>query len=138
MPASTHTGNAYLNLFLRGVVPSAPAGVFLSLHTANPGIAGASEVTAATWPGYMRKDLAVGAAIGTAFTVPSNKRAANAKQILWAGKDGAGSITLTHFAIWSAASGGTLLHFGELENARTLFPTDEFVFHIGELSIEVD
>lgn len=139
MTASVYTGNAYLNHFLRGVAaPTPPTTVFVSLHTADPGLAGANEVTVGVWPGYVRKDLAQGAAIATAFAAADAKVTTNSKQMLWDGMDGPDDVTVTHFAIWSAATGGNLLHFGPLLSARTLKPTDEMVIHIGQLLIQVD
>lgn len=139
MPASVYAGNAYLNHFLRGVAaPVPPTQVFVSLHTADPTLAGSSEVTTAAWPGYLRKDMAVGGAIATAFAAADNKVTTNAKQILWDGMNGPDDVTVTHFALWTAAVGGTLLHVGPLQSARTLRPTDEMVIHIGQLLIQVD
>lgn len=138
MPASTYAGNIILNHFLRGVAAAPPARVYVSLHTDDPGLTGANEVTTDQWPAYVRKDPAAGAAIASGFDAPANKATANAKEMLWnAAMDGPAPITVTHFAIWDAAVGGNCIWPGELIAPRTLMPTDECVIHPGELTAEV-
>lgn len=138
MPASTYSANAILNLLVRGVAFTAPARVYVSLHTGNPGNTGASEVTLVQWPSYVRKDPAGGAAVATGFSAASGKATENAKEMLWSdAMDGAASITVSHFAIWDAATGGNCLLTGALTASKTLAPTDECVIHTGELDLSV-
>lgn len=77
-------------------------GLYVSLHTADPGTTGASEVTGGS-PAYARKSvtwasassgsMALSAAV--TFDVPSGK-------------------TVTHFGVWSAATSGTFYGGGAL------------------------
>lgn len=138
MPASTYLGNAVLDQFLRGQAVAPPARVYVSLHTANPGNAGANEVTIAAWPAYVRKDPAAMAAIATGFSAAAGKKTSNAKDMLWPANDGANNVTVTHFGIWDAATGGNLLLYGPLTAAKTFQPSDEGVIYSSTLSIEVD
>lgn len=138
MPATTYSGNILLNLLLRGVAFAAPARVYVSLHTADPGQTGASEVTTGAWPAYARQDPAAAAAVGTGFTAANAKATENAKQILYAANTGASPVTVTHFAIWDAATGGNCLLTGSLTASKTIAPTDECVIHIGELDVTVN
>lgn len=137
MPASTYSGNALLNLLLRGVAFSAPARVYLSLHTADPGLIGANEVSTGDWPAYARQDPAQGAAVGTGFGAAAAKATDNAKEILFPAHNGGSDITVTHFGIWDASTAGNLLWYGALTASKTLFPTDEAVWKIGELDLSV-
>lgn len=93
MPASTYAANALLNLFLRGVALAAPARVYVSLHTGNPGNTGAAEVTTAAWPAYARNDAAQGGAVATGFSAAASKATKNALDLLYAPHDGAAPIT---------------------------------------------
>ena len=138
MPVSTYAGNKLLDLMLRGVAFTAPARVYVSLHTADPGLTGASEVSTGAWPAYVRKDPADGAAVASGFDAADAKATENAKDILWPAMDGAGDVTVTHFAIWDATTAGNCLWGGELDAPRVMSPTDEVVFRIGQLDLLVD
>jgi hypothetical protein len=139
MPASNYTGNAYLNLFLRGVPVSPPTRVWISLHTADPGLNGANaEINTADWPAYARQDPAQGAAIGAGFTAAASKATENTGEMLFPANDGAQTLTVTHFAIWDALIGGNCLFTGALSAAKTIFPTDELVVKATELDLSVN
>lgn len=137
MPASTYLGNALLNLFLRGVALSPPTRVYVSLHTADPGLTGVNEVTLAAWPAYTRRDAAVGGAVGTGFSAAAGKQSWNALDLLWAANNGAAPVTVTHFALWDAATGGNCLFADVLSASKTYQPSDEGVLHAGALSVSV-
>lgn len=138
MPATTYAGNKVIDLLVRGVAFPAPARVFLALHTANPGLNGANEIALAAWPGYKRLDFAMGADVATGFAAAAAKETKNAKQLLFATQDGAASVTITHWSIWDAATGGNCLWGGALTFNKTLNPTDEVVVHPNELTLQVD
>lgn len=137
MSASTYLANTVIDAFLRGVAPTVPARVYVSLHTADPGNTGANEVSTAAWPSYTRQDPAAAAAIDTGFSAASGKATANLKDMLWSANDGAGSVTVTHFAIWDAATGGNCLFVGALDASRTFNVDDEAVIHPAALSVSV-
>lgn len=138
MPATTYTGNKLIDQLVRGVAFAPPARVYLALHTANPGVTGASEITLANWPGYARLDAAQGDAVATGFAAAAAKKTQNAKQLLFPTMDGAASVTITHWSIWDALTGGNCLWTGALTYAKTLNPTDEVVVHPTELQLEID
>ncbi len=138
MPASTYVANAILNHFLRGVAAASPARLYVSLHTANPGNAGTSEVTTAAWPAYTRLDAALGGAVATGFTAAAGKACTNAKELLYPPHNGVAPITVTHFAIWTDPLAGEMVFQGTLSAPKTLNPTDECIIHANDLDIEVD
>lgn len=137
MPASTYSGNAILNLFLRGVAVAPPTSCWVSLHTADPGNTGLNEVTAGEWPAYARQEPSQGAAIATGFTAAANKATENTNQVLYPAQNGPSDVTITHFGIWDDENGGNLLFYGPLTSPRQLFPTDEIVIHATELDVGV-
>jgi hypothetical protein len=137
MPASTYLGNALLESVLRGTAFPVPSRVYVSLHTADPGVSGANEVTTGMWPAYARQDPAQGAAMNTGFPAPSAKSTSNAKQMLYGAMNGVANVTISHFGIWDAASGGNMLVYGTLQDAKTLAPTDECVINTTKLSATV-
>ncbi len=137
MAFSTYSANKVLDCLLRGVAITTPTRVYASLHTADPGHTGDNEVSLVDWPGYARRDPAQGGAIATGFSAASAKATANALQMLFAEHNGAAPVTITHVAIWDAATGGNCLFAGPLAVARTISPTDEVVIRAGELDLAV-
>lgn len=137
MPASTYAGNKILDLLFRGVAFTAPSRVWISLHTADPGLAGANEVSTGAWPAYARQDPAQGGAVGGGFSAAASKATENALQVLYPANNGAGTVTVTHFAIWDAASAGNCLFAGALTAAKAIAVTDEIVIRVGELDLAV-
>ena len=133
--ASNYTEANVINALLRGVTFPLPSTVYVSLHTASAGETGGNEVSTANWPAYVRKDAAVGGAIATGFAAPTDGVTTNAKQITYPGMNGASNVTVSHWALYDAATGGNLLAYGALQTARTLQPGDVFVFDIGALTV---
>lgn len=137
MTASTYAGNAILDCFLRGIAPTPPTAVYVSLHTADPGVSGTSEVSLAAWPAYVRLDAADGGALADAFDAAASKATENVNPLLWPANDGAGTVTVTHFGIWTHPTAGELIVSGALAVSKTLNPTDELVIYPDELDVSV-
>ena len=135
MGASTYTRNNVLNGALRGVTYPMPTGTYVSLHTADPGVTGANEVSLVAWPGYLRRHAENGAAIGTGWSESTAGETKNAKQITFPSNDGAGNVTVTHFGVWDAISGGNLISSGALNTPITLAVGDVQVFDVNALTI---
>lgn len=94
-----------------GLRGSSTAGSFyVSLHTADPGEAGAQNTSETTYGSYARVAVA---RTGGAWTVTANA-VENAAAITFA-QCSSGSATLTHFGLGTASSGaGKLLYKGAL------------------------
>ncbi|WP_331373767.1 phage tail fiber protein [Sinorhizobium chiapasense] len=137
MALSTYAANAVINLLLRGVAFTAPARVYVSLHTAAPGNTGANEVTTVQWPSYARQDPAQGGAVASGFLASTAKATENLLELLFANYNGAGTLTVTHFAIWDAATAGNCLWTGSLTASKTLQPDDEAITYPGDLDLSV-
>jgi hypothetical protein len=121
-----------------GLQPSATAGVvWISLHTADPGEAGAQNTSEATYTGYARKSIArTAGAWDASGSAPS--QSANAAAL---GFDPctAGSSTITHFGVGTDETGaGNLICRGtvtpNLPVANGITPS----FPIGALAITAD
>lgn len=118
-----------------GIQNSAAAGSFhVSLHTADPGEAGAQNTTEATYTGYARVAVARSAA---GWTI-SGANVSNAAAITF-GACTAGSDTITHFGIGSDSSGaGNLFFKGALAASRSISAGITPSFAIGELDVNID
>lgn len=137
MALSTYAGNAVLNMLLRGVAFTAPSRVYVSLHTADPGNAGANEVTTVAWPSYARQDPAQGGAVASGFSASTAKATENLLDLLFSNYDGAGALIVTHFGIWDALTGGNLIWYGSLTASKTLQPSDEVIVYPTDLDLSV-
>lgn len=77
-------------------------GLYVSLHTADPGATGTNEVTGGS-PAYARKSVTWAAASG------GSKAASNQPEF-----DVPASTTITHVGIWSASTSGTFYGSGTI------------------------
>lgn len=123
MPFTNYFGNKVLDI-LRGTSFIAPTAVYVSLHTADPGETGASEVTGG---GYTRMLVT--------FTAPANKQMSNAADIEF---DNLPACTVTHFGLWDAQTGGTFLWGGALTVSKTVQAGDALRFKAGDLDVILD
>lgn len=133
--ASNYTEDNVINALLRGVAFPLPAKTYVSLHTANPGDTGASEVSTAAFPAYVRREAEQGGAIGSGWSASSDGVSRNAKQLTYPGFDGAAPVTVTHWAVFDALSGGNLLFYAPLQTSRQLQTGDVFVFDVNALTV---
>jgi hypothetical protein len=103
-----------------GLPASATAGsLYVSLHTADPGEAGAQNTSEAAYTGYARQAVARS---GSGWVV-------------------SGSATITHFGIGTASSGaGNLLFKGALTASISVTTSSNATqtFAIGALDVDVD
>jgi hypothetical protein len=98
--------------------------VYVSLHTADPGETGASEVTGGD---YARKAITWAAASNPAGTK------ANSADIQWATVTWA--ATVTHAALWDALTVGNCLWSGALAASKTVASGDTFTIATGSLVV---
>jgi len=106
---------------------SQPAGIYCSLWIGDP-LSGGTE---ASGTGYAREATTFGAASTAGEVVTS----ANSAVIDFGTAGTGGWGTVTHFAIYSAITGGTRLATGLLSPARAVADTDPVKFNIGECKI---
>lgn len=123
MPKSTTTSNNILALIFNATTwndiaendTSSPAtNLYLSLHTATPGVGGSQTTNETTYTNYLRV-----AVIRTTsgWAVPASGATSNAALVQFA-QCGATGATITHVAIGTAASGaGLVLYAGALNTS---------------------
>ena len=107
---STYLSHALLNHTFRGVEYTRPGtSIYTSLHTADPGLTGASEVSGNA---YARVNV-------TAWDAPSNGATANTNNITYPTPTPSDWGTITHKGIWDASTGGNFLIAANLDSAGT-------------------
>lgn len=127
---STYTQNAILNWLKGTAMPAAPAAVYVGLFNGDPtdsGSAGVEVTTAVRAAG--RLAVPFGA-------ITSNTSVANSAEILFGAS--ATATNVTHLALFSAASGGTLLGSGSVAAPGPVPLGAEVKFPVGALTFSVD
>lgn len=129
--SKTHFFEAIVENMLKGTNPTAIAGLYLGLFTAAPGESGGG--TEVTGGAYARQALAFGAVAAQA----SGSQIANAGAIVFPTAT-AGWGTVTHVAIFDAASGGNMLYYGTLTVSLTVSASGQVQFAIGAITLLED
>jgi hypothetical protein len=132
--ASNYLEEKLVNSVFRGESFPTPTQLYMGLFTASPGEAGGVNEVSAGW--YARQDCAQGGLINTAFVPPADGTTSNAKNILFPAVTTA-AITITHSAIFDAPTGGNMLFYTELQQAKTLQVGDVFSTPVGGFSVSV-
>jgi hypothetical protein len=141
MPKSTSACNSILALIFNATTwadiaendTSAPAtNLYLSLHTADPGVGGAQTTNETAYTNYAR--IAVARTTG-GWDVPVGGATANAALAQFA-QCGASGATLTHVAIGTASSGaGLVLYAGALSSSLAVANGIQPQFAAGALDV---
>lgn len=98
--------------------------VYVSLHTADPGETGASELTGGS---YARQSAS--------FDAAASGATANSGAINFTGMPAA---TITHVALWDASTAGNCLWSGALTASKTTNSGDTFQIAAGDLDVSID
>lgn len=135
--ASNYLEGKLIENVLRGVNYAPPTAIYVALHTASPGETGANEVTTGAFPAYARQDAAKGGAVGDGWTPQVDGVCKNALQLIYPVHNGAAPITVTHYSLWDAPTGGNCLVGASLASSRTLNVGDVFVVDVQKLTVSV-
>lgn len=113
MSFSDYAENKILDHMLATASWTAPSGVYVQLHTGDPGEAGTSNASAET----TRKAASFDAASGGSASLSST--------LTWASWS-AGAETISHISLWDAASSGNCLGSGALSASKAVADSDDF------------
>jgi len=141
MPKSTSASNSILALIFNATTwnniaendsTSPNTDLYLSLHTADPGVGGSQETNETSYTNYAR--IAVARTTG-GWDAPSGGATANAALAQFA-QCGASGATLTHVAIGTASSGaGLVLYAGALTSSLAVANGIQPQFAAGALDV---
>ena len=134
--ASNFLENAVISSTLRGAAFPTISKVYVALHTNDPGDAGGNEVTSDLWPAYARQDAAKGGGIASGWTAPVDGVSKNAMQLIFPVFDGTADLTVTHFSLYDAVTGGNMLVHAPLQTQRTVQIGDVFVVDSQKLTVQ--
>jgi len=119
---STYWRNAVIDTMTTGGSGITAITPYVSLHTADPGLTGASEVTGGS---YARQTVALSSA--------SSGATANTAAVTFTDMP---SATITHVGLWDSLSGGNFLYGDVLTNGSQIVNSGgSFEFPIGDLDL---
>jgi len=141
MPKSTSASNSILalifnattwNLIAENDSTSPATDLYLSLHTADPGVGGAQTTNETSYTNYARVAVV---RTTSGWDVPSSGATANAALVQFA-QCGASGATLTHVAIGTSLSGaGLVLYAGALTSSLAVANGIQPQFAAGALDV---
>lgn len=116
--------------FLRNSSVASPATVYLAMFTTDPGEDGSG--TEAAYTNYARQ-------ASTWTAIDGNGQTKNGSTITFpANGNASASVTITHAAVFDAATGGNMLLHGPLASSKTLQVGDVIAFAANALTLTLD
>lgn len=122
---SDYLENKFLDHFLGTTSTSAPAAVYVSLHTADPTDAGTGAEISGS--GYARQSMA--------FSAASSGTASNSGAVEFPAASGGNWGTITHIGIWDASTAGNLLFHAALTASKVINEGD--IFKIAASGVDI-
>ena len=133
---SDHLEEGILEHTLRGNPLSTPSNIYVALFTSDP--TDANTGTEVSDSSYLRQDAAKGGTIDSGWTAPTpsgdGTMSSNAK-LLQFPPIADGTVTITHYAIYDAQSGGNMLYHAPFTTAKTLEINDVLSIDVGGIEI---
>jgi hypothetical protein len=131
--ATDYLEREIINTYLRGQA------TYVALCTANPTDAGSNEVQASAFPSYARQLSDGPGAAGSGWSDPGSTSGAtaNTNKLTFPSFDGTTDLTVTHWMIFDAATGGNPLIHAPLSSPRTLRQGDRLIFDPSSLSVTI-
>ena len=120
MSASNYVENLVINWLFRGQALTSPGVVYVSLHTADPGEDGTTGELTDT--NYAR--TSAGATPSTAWDAPTNGVTSNNNVVTFPALADAGTVVVTHYGFWDAATAGNYLGGNALQSTKSLDQSD--------------
>lgn len=117
---TTNVANKFMD-WLRGTAPSTVAGLYIALHTGDPGAAGTANTSAVT----TRRQATMNAASGGQITLSSisGNYAMTATE------------TIANFSVWDASTAGNFLFSGAWTASRSVLNGDTIVIQTFVVSL---
>lgn len=128
MSFSNHLETEILDHVFGGNAYTAPATLYLALHTANPDEDGSGAEVSTSGTAYARETVA--------FTVSGNTATTSAAVEYATATANFG--TVTHVGVWDASTAGNLLAYAALTSSKTIETGDVFRVPAGDLDISLD
>ena len=139
MAFSQYFATQVLNWVKGSTFPTALANVYVSLHSADPGTAGTSgDVTNTITNSVNRTSISSSALSTVAGASGGGFEVTNTGVVqLTTSANNSSPISVTHFGVWDAASGGNFLASGQLTSSVDVEVGDTVQFNINAMAVRV-
>ncbi|MBG79080.1 MAG: hypothetical protein CMJ39_00035 [Phycisphaerae bacterium] len=119
--------------------PTALTNVYITLHSSDPGDAGSNGDVTSTITGTTNRTQISSAALGSVSGASGGGfEITNTGVVqLTTSANNTSPITVTHFGVWDAASGGNFLASGQLTSSVDVEVGDTVQFNIGAMAVRV-
>ena len=128
MSFSNYLETEILDHVFGGAAYTAPATLYLALHTTNPDEDGSGAEVSTSGTAYARQTVA--------FTTSGNTTSNSAAVEYSTATANFG--TVTHVGVWDASTAGNLLAYAALTSSKTIETGDVFRVPAGDLDISLD
>lgn len=125
-----------LNHFFTDPTYTPPATMYIALSTTTPTDAGANFTEPSTGA-YARVSTSAADWNGATGTAPASKTTGVAKTFPTATADWSAGAPMTHFGLFSAVTGGSLLAYGALTTPKSVLSGDTAAFAAGSLTLKL-
>jgi hypothetical protein len=125
MSISNYLENELLDHIFRAAAYTSPSGIYVKLHTGDPGEAGTSNAATETTR-----------ATATFGTNAASGAISNTAAVEWTSVST--SETVSHISLWDASTAGNCLWTGALTASKVLTAGDNLTIAIGDLDITLD
>lgn len=123
---SNYLANAVLNWLDGDAMPSAPSDVYVALFNGDPTATGSGGTEVTT-------TIRAAGRLAVTWGAVSSRETSNSADIDFGTADGA--ATVTHAAIFDAASSGNMLCYSPVDNTRNILSGDPVVIPTGDLRV---
>jgi|SRR5215217_67580 len=123
---SNYFANAVLAWVKGTAMPTAPAAVYVGLFNGDPTVTGGGGTEVTT-------TIRVAGRVAVTLGAVASRAVPNSAIVDFGAA--AGGATVTHAALFDAASAGNMLSFTPLDNSRVIAAADPVVIPIGDLNV---
>lgn len=135
MPFSFYLAQGTLNWFRNSQLDAPPSTVYISLHSADPGVNGINNDVTTAVAGIRGALPSGNLSVPAASALPGGGfQISNTAPVLIT-SSALSAATLTYFGVWNSASGGNFLAYGILTTPVNAQPGDVLQFTTGQLLI---
>jgi hypothetical protein len=126
--------------WVKGVsFPAALSNVHISIHSGNPGVNGTVDDATTSVTGTANRTTVASSAFSAVGNASGGGREITNSYVVQITTNAANgsTVTLTHFGVWDAVTGGNFLASGELTTPVSVQQGDTVQFNVGAMAIRV-
>ena len=139
MAFSQYLADSVLNWFKGTAFPTELSDVYISVHTADPGVSGTTGDVTLSIRGTANRTQQSSASFSAATNASGGGREITNTTVVQvtSNAQNAAPVTVTHFVVWDAITGGNFLASGILTSQVDVLNGDTVQFNVGAMAIRM-